>query len=95
MIRQLRWIVLNNPESAATSIMALTCANPGDRVTFHEVYRHSGRRDEQARADLARFTRMIRETFGRDQRWPLDYMKQQDRLIYYAHPQIAAWWNEK
>lgn len=89
-IRHLRRVV---PNGTVEALMELTCASPKKRVTFQEVYEHSGRTFAQARADLAGFTRLVRKSFGRE-RWPVNVVQGPDKgLTYDAEPAIAEAWN--
>ena len=79
---------------AVRALMDITCASPGRRVTFQEVYEHAGRTYGQARADLAGFTRLIRGSFQRE-KWPVAVAQGPEKgLIYHAEPSVAAAWNE-
>lgn len=90
-IRDLRRAVHNKTVEA---LMELTCALPGKRVTFQEVYECAGRTYGQARADLAGFTRLLRKSFGRET-WPVNVVQGPDKgLTYDAVPYIADAWND-
>ncbi len=79
----------------ALALMKLTCASPGTRVTFRAVQESADRTYGQARADLARFTRRIRERFGKQRRWPVHVVQGPDKgLMYDVMPHIADAWNE-
>jgi hypothetical protein len=89
-IRVLRRTAHNKTVEA---LMELTCASPGKRVTFQEVYESAGRTYGQARADLAGFTRLLRKSFGREA-WPVNVVQGPDKgLTYYAEPSIADAWS--
>jgi len=92
MIRTLHAIPLSETVRA---LMDLTCARPGERVTFDEVRRRSGRAYPNARADLAGFTRALRATFGRAD-WPVRVIAggAKGTLQYEAEPAIARAWRD-
>ena len=73
------------------ALLDLTCAAPGKRVTFQEVYERAGRSYGQARADLAGFTRLIVKTLGREA-WPVNVVQGPEGLTYHADPAVAELW---
>lgn len=89
-IRHLRRVVDN---MTVETLMKLTCASPGERVTFQQVYERAGRTFGQARADLAGLTRLIRKSFNHE-KWPVTVFQGPDKVtMYYVEPSIAEAWN--
>lgn len=88
-VRHLKRLVTN---PTARMLMDLACAEAGKRVSFKEVYERAGRSYGQARADLAGFTKLIRQRFD-GLNWPLHVEQSADgTLTYDAAPEIAAAW---
>ena len=88
-VRHLKRLVTN---PTARMLMELACAEAGKRVSFKEVYERAGRSYGQARADLAGFTKLIRQRFD-GLNWPLHVEQSADgTLTYDAAPEIAAAW---
>jgi len=80
----------------ATALFELTCAKPGERVTFEEAYTHAGRSYDNAKADLSAFSRVKNKRFGKDRRWPVDWQViEGGHLIYWVQALLAQWWNAK
>jgi hypothetical protein len=93
-IRELRRLIAHN--ATATAMFDLTCAKPGQRVTFEEVFTHAGRTHSTAKADLSAFSRVKNMRFGKNRGWPVDWQTiDGGHLIYWAHALLAKWWNEK
>ncbi len=93
-IRELRRLIAHN--ATATALFDLTCANPGQRVTFEEVFTHAGRTHSTAKAELSAFSRVKNMRFGKHRFWPVDWQTiDGGHLIYWAHALLAQWWNAK
>ena len=91
---ELRRLIAHN--RTATALFELTCAKPGERVTFEEVYTHAGRSYDNAKADLSAFSRVKNARFGKDRRWPVEWQKiEGGHLIYWVQALLAQWWNAK
>jgi hypothetical protein len=74
------------------TMMEMVCASPGKKVTFPDVYKRAGRTSPQARADLAGFTKLIRQRFNRN-KWPINVVQNPDGgLTYDVGPTIADAW---
>jgi len=88
-IQHLRRLV-DNP--TVRILMDLVCASPGKRVAFRDVHKRAGRTSPQARADLAGFTKLIRQRFNRET-WPINVVQNPDGgLTYDVDPVIADAW---
>lgn len=92
-IEELRRMMRMPVHDAGTATFDLACSAPGKLVLFEEAARHAGRTFEQGRADLARVTRLIRKTWGKDRRWPLSYRQEGTKYVYFATPEFADAWN--
>ena len=80
-------------DSTATALFDLTCGAPGKRVSFQLAREHAGRPFDKARADLSEMTKLIRRTWGRDGKWPLNWTQDGSRVVYYASQALADAWN--
>jgi hypothetical protein len=88
-IQHLRRLVDNR---TVQTLMDLVCASPGKRVAFRDVHKRAGRTSPQARADLAGFTKLIRQRFNRGT-WPINIVQNPDGgLTYDVDPAIADAW---
>ena len=91
-IHQLKRLTADN--ATVRALMEMTCASPGTRVTFQEVYERAARTYGQARADLAGLTRISRQRFGRET-WPVNVVQGPDKVLTYdAEPAFAQAWND-
>jgi hypothetical protein len=91
-IKQLRQAIRTK---TPRSILDLTTAQPGKRVSLRDVENHAGRTYPQARADLAGFTQLVRRKFGRDN-WPfsVEWLPGGFATYYCDSAEIAQWWIE-
>jgi hypothetical protein len=89
-VRRLRPLISKNP--TAFTLMEMTCANPGVRVSFKEVKEQAGRKHGDARADLASLSRITSHRMNRAH-WPVHVEKGPDgSIVYDASPEVAAAW---
>jgi hypothetical protein len=89
-IRELFALSLSYP--TVTSLFTLASIQPGKRITFAEAYQHAERSHNHARADLASFTRAVRKRWGADRKWPVDYVQDGNRMLYFATAAFAEAW---
>lgn len=77
------------------ALMRLTTERPDDWVGFTELIDEADRMPEQARAELAVFTMLVKRRFGR-RNWPLDlkWDSEYDQMYYRASPQVAERWQQ-
>jgi hypothetical protein len=91
-ISELRAAIKDN--KTAFALMELTCASPAKRVSFEQIYKHANTSYPQARADLARLTRLIEKRFGGARKWPVNSTQTPGKgVLYEAMPDIAVAWN--
>lgn len=89
-IGRLRHLARN---ATVRTLMDMTCASPGTRVTFKSIYERAERTYPQARADLAGLTRLIHQRF-KGHHWPVHVVQLPGgALAYDADPAIAQAWN--
>jgi hypothetical protein len=89
-VRRLRPLIAKNP--TAFTLMEMTCANPGVRVSFKDVKVQAGRKHGDARADLASLSRITSHRLNRDH-WTVHVEKGPDgSIVYDASPEVAAAW---
>jgi hypothetical protein len=80
-------------DSTATALFDLACGAPNDRVAFEKAREQAGRTFDQARADLSQMTKLIRRTWGRNRKWPLNWTQDGSRIVYHASQALADAWN--
>ena len=74
-------------------LMDMTCASPGERIRFQDVFARVGRTYAEARADLAGLTKLLRANFDRVD-WPIAAIQNGgEGLVYVATPIVADAWS--
>jgi len=80
-------------DSTATALFELVCQAPGQRVTFDQAIERAERTLQQGRSDLSQMTKLIRGTWGQNRKWPIQWVKEGDHLVYRASQALADAWN--
>lgn len=90
-IRQLRETLR---PGAARTVLDVGSIKPGEWLSLSEIKRAAGRTQNQARADLAALTRLVKRDFRRSS-WPFDWQwgVEGDKQAYYrVGDQVARAW---
>lgn len=89
-IQQLRKLIRT---ATPRALLDLTTERPNERIPLTAVRERAGRTHEQARADLAGLTQLVRRHFDRDN-WPvhIEYAEGGYASYYCSSEDIARWW---
>jgi hypothetical protein len=79
--------------SVATSLLELACTTPGRWVFFEDARERTQRGYHEGRADFAGLTRLIKRTWGKDRRWPVNWKQEGSRVAYSVSQAVADAWN--
>jgi hypothetical protein len=82
---------------SARTLLELTAAKPGEKVTIPEIMEASGRTHGGVRGDLSGLTKLIKREFPSRTLgyWPVRItFDPSGKAEYVMRPEIAEWWNE-